>query len=43
MSSGWNFGAVHVPGVFNNVPDGISRWDKSSIHANLISVRPHIP
>ena len=43
MSSGWNFDAVHVPGVFNDVADGISRWDKSAIHANLVRARSYIP
>ena len=32
-----------VPGVFNDVADGISRRNKSAIHANLVRARPHNP
>ena len=34
---------MHVPGVFNDVANGISRWDKSAIHANPVRARPRIP
>ena len=42
-SSGWNFDALHVPGVLNDIADGISRWKESEVHANLSHVCPHIP
>ena len=28
MSRGWNFDSTHVPGVFNDVADGISRGEQ---------------
>ena len=40
MSSGWDFDALHVPGVLNDVADGISRWKESEIHANLLARAP---
>ena len=43
MSSGWAFDAMRVPGVFNDVADGNSRWDKSTAHANLVRTTPYIP
>ena len=43
MSSGWNFDALHVSGVLNDVADGISRWKESEVHANLVRARSHIP
>ena len=42
MPSRWNFGAMHVPGLLNDVADEFSRWEKSAIHANLVRARPHI-
>ena len=43
MSSGWNFDTMHVPGVFNDVANGASRWDTSTVRADLVRARPHIP
>lgn len=40
--SSWNFKAQHLPGLFNGVADGISRWAPSRTSAHLSAVRPDI-
>lgn len=42
MSSGWRFDALHVPGVLNDVADGISRWKNPKYTLIILSrARPH--
>ena len=40
--SGWCFRAKHVRGVANVLADGVSRWDRPTIAANLLALRPDI-
>ena len=42
LSSGWHFDTKHVRGVFNVDSDGISCWDRASVHVNLRAIRPEI-
>lgn len=42
MGSGWCFREKHVKGVANTLADGISRWDRSFIPANLHAFRPDV-
>ena len=42
VSSTWHFDAEHVPGVFNSVADGISRWEPDDVFDKLCSVAPNI-
>ena len=40
MSGGRNFDALDVPGVLNDIADGISRWKESSVLASSSSETP---
>ena len=40
MSSEHNFDALRVPGVLNDIADGISRWKESSVLASSSSETP---
>ena len=42
MHSVWCFGAKHVRGVANVLPDGVSRCDRPIIAPNLLALRPDI-
>ena len=42
IDSGWVFEAKHVPGILNDVADGISRWPLKDVSSNLLSRRPDV-
>ena len=42
IASGWYFDAKHIPGILNDVADGISRWSRTSITTNLMALRPDV-
>ena len=42
LAGGWHFDSLHVPGVLNDVADGISRWNPGDICRNLAALRPSI-
>lgn len=43
MRGGWKFEAKHVPGIMNKEADGISRWNRKNVQANLADIRPDVP
>ena len=40
VAGGWYFDSLHVPGVLNDVADGISRWNPGDICRNLAGLCP---
>ena len=42
LSGGWHFDSLRVPGVLDDVPDGISRWNPGDICRSFTAFRPSI-
>ena len=42
VAGGWCFDAEHVPGVLNNIADGISRWEVTSVQSHLVALCPNV-
>ena len=40
LADGWHFDSLRVPGVLNDVADGISRWNPGDIRRSLAIHRP---
>ena len=42
LPGGWHFDSFHVPGVLNDVADGISRWNPGDMCRSFTALRPFI-
>ena len=42
LVDGWHFDSLHVPGILNDLPDGILRWNPGGICRYLAALRPSI-
>lgn len=42
IRGGWKFEAKHIPGALNQAADGISRWNRDEVQANLSAICPDI-
>ena len=42
LSGGWHFDSLRVPGVLDDVPDGISRWNPGDICRSFTALGPSI-
>ena len=42
LPGGWHFDSLHVPGVLNDVPGGISRWNPGDICRIFTALHPSI-
>ena len=42
LMGGWHYYSLHVPGVLNDVADGISRWNPGDIRRYLGALHPSI-
>ena len=42
LSGGWHFDSLLVPGVLDDVPDDISRWNPGDICRSFTALRPSI-
>ena len=42
MQAGWCFKAAHIPGVENELADGISKWPDENSNSRLSSLYPHV-